>query len=269
LDHKGGSLSYIGAGVYPAPGRRIQHGVGRIGRIMKVIILAGGKGRRLYPYTVVLPKPLMPVGDFPILEVVLRQLRSHGLTDVTLAVGHLGNLIQAFFDDGSKWGIKINYSFEQEPLGTVGPLTRLTGLDETFMVMNGDLLTTLNYLDLIRYHKSKKTVATVAAQERWVDIDFGVIQRDKDDSMTKYIEKPRLSYLVSMGIYVFEPELLKSIPKGERFDFPDLMQRLLQEEKKVAIYRSDEFWLDIGRPDDYQRAVDEFEKNRERFLSEE
>ena len=236
---------------------------------MKVIILAGGKGRRLYPYTVVLPKPLMPVGDFPILEVVLRQLKSHGLTDVTLAVGHLGNLIQAFFGDGSKWGVKINYSFEEEPLGTVGPLTCLTELDETFMVMNGDLLTTLDYLDLIKYHKDEKAVATVAAQERWVDIDFGVIQRDKDDKMAKYIEKPRLSYLVSMGTYVFEPELLESIPKGERFDFPDLMQRLLQEKRKVAIYRSDEFWLDIGRPDDYQRAVEEFEKNRERFLGRE
>ena len=233
---------------------------------MRVIILAGGKGRRLYPYTVVLPKPLMPVGDFPILEVVLRQLKNHGLTEVTLAVGHLGNLIQAFFGDGSRWGVKISYSFEQEPLGTVGPLTSLTGLDETFMVMNGDLLTTLNYPDLIRYHKSKGAVATVAAQERWVDIDFGVIQRDKNERMAKYIEKPRLSYLVSMGIYVFEPELLESIPKGERFDFPDLMQRLLQDHQRVAVYRSDEFWLDIGRPDDYQRAVEEFEKNRGRFL---
>lgn len=236
---------------------------------MKVIILAGGKGRRLYPYTVVLPKPLMPVGDFPILEVVLRQLRGQGLTDVTLAVGHLGNLIQAFFGDGSKWGVKIDYSFEEEPLGTVGPLTFLTGLNETFMVMNGDLLTTLDYADLIKYHKSKTAVATVAAQERWVDIDFGVIQRDKGDRLAKYIEKPRLSYLVSMGIYVFEPELLEFIPKRRKFDFPDLMQRLLQQKQKVAIYRSDEFWLDIGRPDDYQRAVDEFERNRERFLGQE
>ncbi|MGB7061398.1 MAG: sugar phosphate nucleotidyltransferase, partial [Candidatus Zixiibacteriota bacterium] len=149
---------------------------------MKVIILAGGKGRRLYPYTVVLPKPLMPVGDFPILEVVLRQLKNCGLTDVTLAVGHLGNLIKAFFGDGSKWGVRIQYSFEEEPMGTVGPLACLTDLDHTFMVMNGDLLTTLNYLDLIEYHKSKKVIATVAAQERWVDIDFGVIQKNKDET---------------------------------------------------------------------------------------
>lgn len=236
---------------------------------MKVIILAGGKGRRLYPYTVVLPKPLMPIGDFPILEVILRQLKSCDLLDITLAVGHLGNLIQTYFGDGSKWGVNIEYSFEEKPLGTVGPLTSLKNLNQTFMVMNGDLLTTLNYLDLIKYHKKQKAIATVASQKRWVDVDFGVIQKDQDESMVKYIEKPRLSYLVSMGIYLFEPEILNFIPTGEKFDFPDLMQLLLQKDKKVAIYNSDDFWQDIGRPDDYQKAVEEFEKNRKRFLNEE
>ena len=236
---------------------------------MKVIILAGGKGRRLYPYTVVLPKPLMPIGDFPILEVILRQLKSGHLLDITLAVGHLGNLIQTYFGDGSKWGVNIEYSFEEKPLGTVGPLTRLNNLNQTFMVMNGDLLTTLNYLNLIEYHKKQKAIATVASQKRWVDVDFGVIQKDQDESMVKYIEKPRLSYLVSMGIYVFEPEILHFIPKGEKFDFPDLMQLLLEKDKNVAIYNSDDFWLDIGRPDDYQKAVEEFEKDRKRFLGEE
>jgi len=236
---------------------------------MKVIILAGGKGRRLYPYTVVLPKPLMPIGDFPILEVILRQLKSGHLLDITLAVGHLGNLIQTYFGDGSKWGVNIEYSFEEKPLGTVGPLTSLKNLNQTFMVMNGDLLTTLNYLNLIEYHKKQKAIATVASQKRWVDVDFGVIQKDQDESMVKYIEKPRLSYLVSMGIYVFEPEILNFIPKGEKFDFPDLMQLLLEKDKNVAIYNSDDFWLDIGRPDDYQKAVEEFEKDRKRFLNEE
>jgi len=234
---------------------------------MNVIILAGGKGRRLYPYTVSLPKPLMPVGDFPILEVILRQLKAHRLLDVTLAVGHLGNLIQAYCGEGSKWGLKIKYSFEDEPMGTVGPLTRLENLKHTFMVMNGDLLTTLDYLDLAKYHKRQNAVATVAAQKRWVDIDFGVIQKNRDDQgMVKYVEKPRLSYLVSMGVYVFEPEILGFIPPGKKFDFPDLMHVLLEKKKKVAIYDSDDFWLDIGRPDDYQKAVEEFEKNPKRFL---
>ncbi len=235
---------------------------------MKVVILAGGKGRRLYPYTVVLPKPLMPIGDFPILEVILRQLKSYDLTDITLAVGHLGNLIQTFFADGSKWGVNIQYSFEDKPLGTVGPLTCLKDLKQTFMVMNGDLLTTLNYLHLIEYHKEHKAIATIASQKRSVDVDFGIIQKDQNERMVKYIEKPRLSYLVSMGIYLFEPEILDFIPQGEKLDFPDLMQILLQKNQKVAIYDSSDFWLDIGRPDDYQKAVEEFEKNRKKFLSE-
>jgi NDP-sugar pyrophosphorylase family protein len=235
---------------------------------MKVIILAGGKGRRLYPYTVVLPKPLMPVGDFPILEIILKQLKSCRLVDVTLAVGHLGNLIQTYFGDGSKWGVNIKYSFEDEPLGTVGPLTRLNDLKQTFMVLNGDLLTTLSYPDLIKYHKNQKAIATVAAQKRWVDIDFGVIQKDKGERMTRYVEKPRLSYLVSMGVYVFEPEIIGFIPRDEKFDFPELMQLLLEKDKPVSLFHSDDFWLDIGRPDDYQRAVEEFEKNKGRFLNE-
>jgi NDP-sugar pyrophosphorylase family protein len=233
---------------------------------MKVVILAGGKGRRLYPYTVILPKPLMPIGDFPILEVILRQLKNCDLTDITMAVGHLGNLIQAYFGDGNRFGVNIEYSFEEKPLGTVGPLTLIPGLNKTFMLMNGDLLTTLDYLKLIDYHKKQKPIATISAQKRSVDVDFGVIQRDKDDRMVKYLEKPKLSYTVSMGIYVFEPEILGLLPKKEKFDFPDLMHLLLKKEKKVAIYNSTDFWLDIGRPDDYQKAVEEFEKNKEKFL---
>jgi NDP-sugar pyrophosphorylase family protein len=233
---------------------------------MRVIILAGGKGRRLYPYTVVLPKPLMPIGDFPILEVMLKQLKNSGLTDITIAVGHLGNLIQTYFGDGKRLGVNIKYSFEEKPLGTVGPLTLIAGLNKTFMVMNGDLLTTLDYSKLIEYHKKQKPIATVAAQKRSVDVDFGVIQRNEDDHMVRYIEKPKLSYTVSMGIYIFEPKILEFIPKGEKFDFPDLMQLLLEKEKKVAIYNSTDFWLDIGRPDDYQKAVEEFEKNKKLFI---
>ncbi len=233
---------------------------------MKVVILAGGKGTRLYPYTVVLPKPLMPIGDLPILEVMLKQLKNCNLTDITMAVGHLGNLIQTYFGDGKKFGVNIEYSFEEKPLGTVGPLTLISGLDETFMVTNGDLLTTLQHLSLIDYHKKEKPIATVAAQKRSVDVDFGVIQRNNEDHMVRYIEKPTLSYTVSMGIYVFEPEILNFIPKGKKFDFPDLMQLLLEKDEKVSIYNSTDFWLDIGRPDDYQKAVEEFEKNKEKFL---
>ncbi|KPL04669.1 MAG: nucleoside-diphosphate-sugar pyrophosphorylase, partial [candidate division Zixibacteria bacterium SM1_73] len=202
-------------------------------------------------------------------EVMLKQLKNCNLTDITIAVGHLGNLIQTYFGHGKKFGVNIDYSFEEKPLGTVGPLTRIPGLNETFLTMNGDLLTTLDYMKLIDYHKKQKPIATVAAQKRSVDVDFGIIQRNQDDHMVKYIEKPTLSYTVSMGIYIFEPEIFEFIPKNTKLDFPDLMQVLLEKEKKVAIYNSNDFWLDIGRPDDYQRAIEEFEKNKERFINKE
>jgi NDP-sugar pyrophosphorylase family protein len=229
---------------------------------MKVIILAGGQGRRLAPYTVVLPKPLMPVCDAPILEIIIRQLKSYGLTDIVLAIGHLGNLIQTFFGDGKKFGIKITYKLEDKPLGTVGPLPLIDDLDKTFMVMNGDLLTTLNYDNLIEYHHKNKAIATIAVRDAEVDINYGVI-KSKGNELCDYIEKPILEYMVSMGIYVFEPEVLKYIPKGKKFDFPELMQLLLKGKKKVALYKSKDFWLDIGRHEDYQKAIEEYEKIKE------
>jgi len=233
---------------------------------MKVIILAGGVGRRLLPYTVVLPKPLMPVGDYPILEVLIRRLKKFDLTDITLAVGHLGNLIESYFGDGSKWGVKIKYQYEDKPLGTVGPLAQIKGLKQTFLVMNGDLLTLLNYSKLIDFHKKSKALATIAAQKRSVPIDFGIIQNNSHNLVTRYIEKPRLFYQVSMGVYLFEPEILNYIPRHRKFDFPELINLLLQKRKKVAIYPSQDFWLDIGRPDDYARAVEVFPRLKKKLL---
>lgn len=233
---------------------------------MKTIILAGGVGRRLIPYTVVLPKPLMPVGDYPILEIMIRQLKKHGLTDITLAVGHLGNLIQTFFGDGKKLGVRIQYSYEDKPLGTVGPLAQIKGLRQTFVVMNGDLLTLLDYSKLISSHQKTRAIATIATQKRSVPVDFGVIKSDSHNLVAQYIEKPELFYQVSMGVYVFEPEILKFIPQGQKLDFPELVNILLQKRKKVAIHRSEDFWLDIGRPDDYARAVEIFPKIRRKLL---
>lgn len=233
---------------------------------MKIIILAGGKGRRLIPYTVVLPKPLMPVGDCPILEIMIRQLKKHGLTDITLAVGHLGNLIQTFFGDGGGLGVKIKYSYEDRPLGTVGPLARIKGLSRTFMVMNGDLLTLLDYSSLISFHRQAGAIATIATQKRSVQVDFGVIKNNDHNLVTQYIEKPELFYQVSMGVYVFEPEILEYIPRQKKLDFPELVNILLQKKKKVAIYPSKDFWLDIGRPDDYARAVEMFPKIRRKLF---
>ncbi len=234
--------------------------------VERVVILAGGEGKRLNPYTIVLPKPLMPVGNLPILEIIIRQLKKHNLKDITLAVGYLGNLIQTFFGDGKKFGVRIKYSYEDTPLGTMGPLRLIPGLKKTFMVMNGDLLTTLDYEKLMRYHISKRPIATIAVQKREIETDYGVLEFNKKNELTKYREKPRLPYQVSMGIYVFEPSIFELIPKDRKFDFPDLMNLLLQKGEKVLVYPSSDFWLDIGRHEDYGKALEEFEKMKRKFL---
>lgn len=233
---------------------------------MKVVILAGGRGRRLMPYTVVLPKPLMPIGDAPILEVVIKQLSRHGFREIILATGYLMELLRAYFNDGRKYGVKIEYSKEEVPLGTAGPLKKISGLENTFLVMNGDILTTLDYSKLISFHQKKGGIATIAMHKRKVKVDFGVMEVDAEDRVTGYAEKPTLNYLVSMGIYVFEPEVLDYIKANERLDFPDLVKRLLENEERVESYPSDDYWLDIGRPDDYGKAIDDFEKMKDEFF---
>jgi NDP-sugar pyrophosphorylase family protein len=233
---------------------------------MQAVILAGGRGTRLAPYTTVVPKPLMPIGDMPILEVVLRQLRTAGFSDVVLALGYLGGLIRAFFDDGSRYGLRLRYSQEEKPLGTVGPLTLMTGLEETFLVMNGDTLTNLDYAALVRHHREQGAAATVATHQREVAIDFGVIECDEAGRLVGYVEKPRYSFEVSMGVYVFDRRILGHLERGRRFDFPDLVKLLLARGESVSRYAFSGYWLDIGRPDDCALAVQEFESRRDEFL---
>jgi NDP-mannose synthase len=235
---------------------------------MKAVILAGGKGSRLAPYTRILPKPLMPIGDMPILEVLLLQMKAAGIQEVILTVGHLSELLRAFFQDGSQLGIDITYSYEECPLGTAGPIALVDGLTETFLVTNGDVLTTLNLRDLIRFHKEQKAVATIASHCRQSKIDLGVIQKDGDCRITGYVEKPVYDFLVSMGIYVFEPTVLPYIVPGEHLDFPNLVHKLLAAGERVVAYEFDGYWEDLGRPDDYERASDDFEKMRSQFLTE-
>ena len=236
---------------------------------MRAVILAGGKGQRLRPYTTVLPKPLMPIGDMPILEVVLRQLAAAGFTRVTMAVGHLGELLQAFFGDGKRLGLAIDYSFEARPLGTVGPLTLIPSLraEREFLVMNGDVLTTLDYSRLIARHRESGAAVTIATYRREVRIDFGVIESDSQSNLlTGYVEKPSFDYRVSMGIYCFDAKVLDGLQPDTYCDFPDLIQRLLAAGQRVASYPFDGYWLDMGRPDDYATAIDEFELRRAEFL---
>lgn len=233
---------------------------------MRAVILCGGKGTRLRPYTTVLPKPLMPIGEMPILEIVMRQLKHAGITRITLAVGYLAELLEAFFRDGSRIGVPIDYSIESQPLGTVGPLTLIEGLDQPFLMMNGDVLTDLDYSDVLRYHRACGGVATIASYKREVKIDFGVIRTNDANAITEYIEKPSYEYQVSMGIYVFQPAVLKLLKHNERLDFPELVQLLIARGEKVVSYPFSGYWLDMGRPDDYERAIEEFENRKHEFL---
>lgn len=233
---------------------------------MRAIVLAGGKGTRLAPYTTVLPKPLMPIGDAPILEVVLRQLAHHRFTEVSLAVGYLAELLMAFCGDGSKFGVKLDYSKEPQPLGTAGPIALVDKLDDTFLVMNGDLLTTIDYSKMLAAHRAANALVTVATYEKTVKIDLGVLHLSDTNEVTDYIEKPTMKYAVSMGIYLFEPRVLSFIEKGQRLDLPDLIKKLMAAKEKVLGYRHEGYWLDIGRHDDYQEAMREFEAHRAEFL---
>lgn len=237
---------------------------------MKAVVLAGGKGARLAPYTKILPKPLMPIGDMPILEILLLQMRRAGVSDVILTVGHLAELLEVFFQRGERVGMRIQYSMEDHPLGTAGPLSLVADqLDDTFLVSNGDVLTTLDLRELVAYHHQSGAAATIASNIRRVKIDLGVLQYDGADVLTGYIEKPTYEFSVSMGIYVFEPCVLRYIPYNQYLDFPDLVLRLIAGGEKVCGYRFDGYWQDLGRPDDYEQAVDEFERLRPQILREE
>jgi NDP-sugar pyrophosphorylase family protein len=233
---------------------------------MKAVILAGGKGHRLAPYTTVLPKPLMPIGDVPILEVVVRQLKQAGFEEITMAVGYLAELLMAYFGDGDKFDVRIDYSREEKPLGTAGPLGLIEGLNEPFLVMNGDLLTTLDYRAMWEYHRAGDAIGTLATFQRTVNVDLGVIETDERGFVTGYVEKPTYRFAVSTGVYVFDPLVVSFIPKGRRMDLPDLILKLLAEEHKVASYNFSGYWLDIGRPDDYERAIELFEKHHAAFI---
>ena len=226
---------------------------------MRAIILAGGKGVRLAPLTDVIPKPLVPLGGMPIMEVVIRQLKAHGFRRITLAVGYLSELIKAYFQEGTKWGVELDYSYESQPLGTAGPLALIKDLNETFLVMNADVLTNLDYQELLAYHRRQGGMATIAAYERQVKIDLGVIIPDGDCRVKDYQEKPTSTHLVSMGVYIFEPQVMDFIRPGEYLDFPDLVKLLLQAGHTVYYQTFSGYWLDIGRHEDYAKAATEFE----------
>jgi NDP-mannose synthase len=233
---------------------------------MQAVILAGGRGKRLRPYTTVLPKPLMPIGDYPILEVVIRQLKKFGFNRITMAIGHQHQLFTAFFGNGEQWGIHIDYFIEEKPLGTAGALRYISSLDDDFLMMNGDILTDLNYAKLMEFHRSKKSLLTIATHERIQYVDYGTLEYDSNNLLQRFSEKPVLRLNVSMGIYAFSKKIVDFIPAEQRLDFPDLVGKLLDHQHLVSCYPYNGYWMDIGRPDDYETAIDDFEKIKDQLL---
>jgi NDP-mannose synthase len=234
---------------------------------VRAVILAGGRGVRLQPFTVNFPKPLVPLGDTPVIEVLMRRLVSFGITDITLTLGHLAELIKAYFGHRQQLAkqITLRYVDEERPTGTAGSLSLVSGLDKTFLVMNGDLLTDIDFNKLVAFHRKQRSALTIATHTRRVKIDLGVLEFDHDYRIKAYVEKPEKSYQVSMGVYVYEPTVLKHIDHGKYLDFPDLVLRLLDRGEKVCAYPTECRWLDIGRPDDYARAQELFADERERY----
>lgn len=235
---------------------------------MRAIILAGGKGTRLRPYTVVLPKPLMPIGEYPILEVIVRQLVYQGFRHITMAVNHQAEIIQAFFGDGMRWGITIDYSLEDIPLGTMGPLRLIADLPENFLVMNGDILTDLHFSGFLKDHIQGGAEFTIASYQREVRSEYGVLEIGDDLRLTRFHEKP-VSYCdVSMGVYALNRSIISRIPENIPYGFDHLMLNLIELQKPAAVRRFQGYWLDIGRPDDYETAIGMFEQHRDLFLKE-
>ena len=224
----------------------------------RAIILAGGRGTRLRPYTVSLPKPLMPIVDLPILEIIIRQLSRRGFDHITLAVNHQAELLKAYFHDGSRWHVRIDYSLETQPLGTMGPLRLITDLPEDFLVMNGDILTDLNYDTFVGQHVAERRLFTIAAAGREQKIDYGVLQVSDDQHLRAFQEKPSIPYLVSMGIYCANRRVLDFIPPDVPFGLDQLVLDLLAKREPVRVEPHYGYWLDIGRPEDYEKAINDW-----------
>jgi NDP-mannose synthase len=221
----------------------------------------------LKPFTMTIPKPLLPLGDVPVLEIVIRQLAASGFDRVVLTLGHMAPLFVSHFGDGSRFGLRIDYLTEHEPLGTAAPLRQLENAPEQFLVMNGDVLTDLSFRALMDAHRATKAGGTITVAARQEKVDYGVIEMDGMDDLANYIEKPVKTYYVSMGINVLSARALKHLPPSGRFDMPDLMLAMHRTGERVHCHRTDCYWQDIGRFDDYARASEDFVANPQRFLA--
>lgn len=228
----------------------------------RAIILAGGKGTRLKPYTISLPKPLVPVGEMPIIEIIIRQLANAGFDHITITVNHMADIIRAFCGDGSKWNVKIDYSLENKPLSTMGPLKLINDLPENFLIINGDVLTDLDLEKFYDEHVSEKNIFTISAFAREQKVDYGVLETGKDNKLIGFLEKPTNYYNVSMGVYMASKKILEYIPEDQFYGFDHLMLDLIKMNNPAMVKLFSGYWLDIGRPDDYERACNDFEEKK-------
>ena len=227
---------------------------------MLAVIQAGGKGTRLQPYTFVMPKPLMPVGDLPVLEILLRWLRRWGIKRTIITTGYLGHLIRSLCSNGYNFDLDISFSQEPEPLGTLGGLSLIEAeLDETFVTVNGDLITDLNLREFIAYHRSHGGLITVGVTEKNFKVDLGVLDTN-EGIVSNFREKPTMRFKASMGIYCMEPGILRLIPKGVPFGFDDLMNEMLSQQMPIHVFEHRGLWWDIGREDDFRHAQSVFTK---------
>ncbi|MGD0466151.1 MAG: sugar phosphate nucleotidyltransferase [Gammaproteobacteria bacterium] len=224
------------------------------------IIMCGGQGSRLRPYTITIPKPLMPLGDGAILEIIVKQLEKYCFDKLILAVNYRSDLIKAYFQNGEKFGISIEYVDEVEPLGTIAPLRNVKNLPDQFLVMNGDILTDLNFDYYFRKFNAESECALVPVYRKNYKVDFGVLQINENSHLESFQEKPEKELLVSMGVYFFSSKIIDLIPKSGSFGFDQLMLLALEKNLKVLCPEHNGYWLDIGRHEDYMYAQDNFQQ---------
>jgi len=232
---------------------------------MHVLLLAGGKGSRLRPYTLVIPKPLIPVGEKPIIEILLTQLKHFGFQEIMVSTGYLGEMIKSYLGTGEKLGLKIQYVAEEQPLGTAGPMSLIQESEDSFLMLNGDLLTDIDFRNLYEFHNKHGEICTICTFRKDEKIELGVLEIE-NETVLRYIEKPTTSYQVSMGIYVFSKKILEYIPKDTRFDLPDLINLLLEKKVRIVPYEHKGEWLDLGRFDDYAHAEEKIKLNPGKYL---
>jgi NDP-mannose synthase len=231
---------------------------------VRAVVLAGGLGTRLRPYTTVIPKPLVPIGNRPVLEHIIRSLGKCGVDRIDLCVSHLGELILVYLANADlPPDLELAFHWEREPLGTAGALGAIDNLEGTFIAVNGDVLTNLDYRKVVEFHREREATLTVAMRSQRVNLDLGVIECD-DGVVHGFIEKPALSYQVSMGVYVYDERALRFLPEGQ-CQFPDLVLRLLEAGERVAAFQSDADWFDIGTMGEYERAAADVERHPEKY----